>query len=96
MSATIVVERDAIKELVSEAVREAVSKELPALVRDAARKPYLTRDELQELTGWSVRTIVHLRQSRQIPFTQHGRKILYPTDGILSFLRENHVKPRTK
>lgn len=96
MSTIVAADRETIKQIFSEALREVVTEELPPLVRDATRKPYLTRDELQQLTGWSIRTIVHLRQTRQIPYTQHGRKILYPTDGILSFLRENHVKPRGK
>ncbi len=96
MSTIVAADRETIKQIFCEALREVVTEELPPLVRDATRKPYLTRDELQQLTGWSIRTIVHLRQTRQIPFSQHGRKILYPTDGILSFLRENHVKPRTK
>ena len=96
MSTIVAADRETIKQIFSEALREVVTEELPPLVRDATRKPYLTRDELQQLTGWSIRTIVHLRQTRQIPFSQHGRKILYPTDGILSFLRENHVKPRSK
>lgn len=92
----VLIERDAIKELVSEAVKEAVSAELPALVRSATRKPYLTGAELMELTGWSKRTLVYLRQKRKIPFTQDGRKILYPTEGIENFLRQNHVTPRSK
>jgi len=96
MSTIVAADRETIKQIFSEALREVVTEELPPLVRDATRKPYLTRDELQQLTGWSVRTIVHLRQTRQIPYSQHGRKILYPTDGILEFLRQNHVQPRSK
>ena len=91
---TIVTDADQIKSLIQEAVREAVESELPALVRKATQKQWLTRDELQELTGWSYRTIQHLRDSRQIPFSQHGRKILYPAAGIERFLKEHKIKPK--
>ncbi|MCH8487283.1 MAG: helix-turn-helix domain-containing protein [Candidatus Cyclonatronum sp.] len=79
----------AIKQAVSEAVQEV----LPVLIRKATAKEFLTKEELQELTGWSARTLQNLRDTRQIPFSQHGKKILYPYDGIMQFLKDNHIKP---
>ncbi len=92
----IVTDVDQIRSLIQEAVRDAVESELPDLVRKATQKKWLTRDELRELTGWSYRTIQHLRDSRQIPFSQHGRKIVYPTAGIEQFLGEHKIKPKNQ
>jgi len=90
---TYIVDKEQINDAIKQAVREAVSELVPSLVRKATAKEFLTKDELMELTGWSSRTIQNLRDTRQIPFSQHGRKILYPYDGIVQFLKENHIKP---
>lgn len=82
-----------LDQAIKQAVSEAVQDVLPVLIRKATAKEYLTKDELQELTGWSSRTLQNLRDTRQIPYTQHGKKILYPYDGIMEFLKANHIKP---
>jgi len=92
----IVTDVDQIRSLIQEAVRDAVESELPDLVRKATQKKWLTRDELRELTGWIYRTIQQRRCSRQIPFSQHRRKILYPTAGIEQFLKGHKIKPKNQ
>src|SRR5699024_8728301 len=82
-----------LKEAVAEAVAEILDKKLPSIIRKSKRSEYLTTKELRELTGWSYRSQKHLRDTNQIPFSQHGRKIVYPTEGIEKFLRENEIKP---
>jgi len=67
---------------------------LPELVKEATAKPWLTKEELIDLTGWSSRTIQHMRDSNQIPYSKHGRKILYPRKGILEFLEAHHIQPQ--
>ena len=95
MSATVIVTTPAeLRRLVAEAVRDAVRAELPGLVQEATRKPYLTPREVRDLTGWSSRTLQHLRDTRQVPFVQSGRKVLYPTDGVDDFLARNTVVAR--
>lgn len=91
---TIVTDAAAIERIVGESVRRAMESALPPLVRAATQKPWLTKADLKALTGWSDRTIQHLRDTRQIPFSQHGRKITYPTDGIEAFLQANGVPAR--
>jgi len=86
--------REELQELIQKAVQEAVSQQVPKVVREATAKEWLTKEELQQLTGWKPRTIQHLRDTRQIPFSQHGHKILYPRKGIMDFLEDNHIKPR--
>lgn len=87
----IVTDEACIRAIIADAVREALKEELPELVEEATRKEWLTREEVKDLTGWSDRTLQHLRDTRQIPFSQHGRKILYPTEGVLSFLDAHRV-----
>lgn len=77
--------------VVHEAVREAV----PAAVRAATRKPYLTKAELMELTGWSSRTVEYRKANRAIPFVRHGRTVLFPTDEVEAYLREGYVPAKT-
>ena len=90
---TFITEKEVLESAIQKAVSEAVSDLVPLLIRKATAKEFLTKEELQELTGWSSRTIQNLRDTRQIPFSQHGRKILYPYDGMMEFLKENHIKP---
>ena len=91
---TIVTDTATIASIIEEAVRAAVENQLPALVQEATRPPYLGRDEVKAWTGWSDRTLQHLRDTRQIPFVQHGRKVVYPTHGVVSFLQQHTVAAR--
>ncbi|MCH8558444.1 MAG: helix-turn-helix domain-containing protein [Balneolia bacterium] len=86
--------REELELVIKQAVSDAISEILPELVQKATAKEYLTKDDLMKLTGWSSRTIQNLRDTQQIPFSQHGRKILYPYAGIIEFLKENHINPR--
>ena len=83
-------------EQIDQAVEKAVLKHVPRLIRQAVRKEYLTVDELSELTGWSRRTIQYLRDSRQLPFYQDGRRILFRTDEIEKYLESKKVTARGK
>jgi hypothetical protein len=91
---TYIPSREELEAVIKKAVAEVMADTLPQLVRKAAAKEFLTKDELMEFTGWSSRTIQNLRDTRQIPFSQHGRKILYPYDGIIAFMKANHIKPQ--
>ena len=47
----------------------------------------------QEVCLWlkiSPRTLQHLRNTRQIPFAQMGRKIYYKKQDILTYLEKNN------
>ena len=93
-SATIVTDINTIRELIDSAVFSVVEKQLPGLVQRATAKRYLTSKELQELTGFSARTLQHLRDSRQLPFIQDGRKILYLRDDVEAFLNARRIAAR--
>ena len=93
MSAIITNPED-VRRYVRDAVIEVIRQELPDLVTTATRKELYTREEVLDLTGWSDRTLQHLRDTRQIEFVQHGRKILYPSKELHAFLDEHRVVPR--
>lgn len=87
-----------LKIIESEELRKLLQEELKAIHGNLInnKKDWLTKEELMNMTGWSARTIQHLRDTRQIPFSQHGRKILYPYSGIVKFLEKNTVSPKSK
>jgi len=90
---TYISTKEELNTAIQQAVSEAVKESLPELIRRATAKEFLTKDELMKLTGWSSRTIQSMRDTRQIPYSQHGRKILYPYEGIIEFMKANHIKP---
>lgn len=94
MSKIIVMQVEELTEIINKAMLNALKESLPELLEKATRKPYLTRQELMDLTGWSSRTLQHLRDTEQIPFVQHGHKIIYPTKGIYTIFEEHQILPR--
>lgn len=93
-NSVIVTTRTDLESIFSKLFEKKISETLPQLISEATAKPWLTKEELMELTGWSSRTLQHMRDSNQIPYSKHGRKILYPRKGILEFLEEHHIKPQ--
>jgi excisionase family DNA binding protein len=92
----VTVTPDELSELVQQAVEKSVTKHVPGLLRRATKKPFLTVDELSQLTGWSRRTIQYLRDSRQLPFIQDGRRILFDTDEVELYLGSRKIPARGK
>lgn len=89
-----VAERKELEHYFDKRVREILKEEIPKLLKEVGKKEWLTKEELMKLTGWSGRTIQHMRDSEQIPYSQHGRKILYPRKGILAFLEAHYIRPK--
>ena len=85
-----------LEEVIKKAVTELFEMELPAIIRKINRKEWLNTEELMEMTGWSRRTLQYLRDKRRIPFSQEGRRILYPTDGIEEYLKSNLLRTRDR
>jgi len=90
----IVTTESALEKVFNKLFEIKVNETLPELVKQATAKPYLTKEELIDLTGWSSRSIQNLRDTNQIPYSKHGRKILYPRDGIMKFLEAHHIRPQ--
>lgn len=93
---TVVISPEELTELIQNAVERSVEKHVPGVLREATKKQFLTVEELSALTGWSRRTIQYLRDSRQIPFYQDGRRILFKTDEVEKYLESKKIKARGK
>lgn len=91
MPDVIVTERNELQKIIKKCLRAEAENFIPKIVRKAIEKPWMTKQELMDLTGWSSRTLQHLRDTNQIPYSKHGRKILYPRDGIMEFLEEHQI-----
>jgi excisionase family DNA binding protein len=91
---TVVLSPQELAELVEGAVERSVEKHVPSLLRRAVRKEFLTTDEMMHLTGYSRRSLQHLRDSRQIEFVQSGRKILFPIDAVEKFMQDRKIPAR--
>ena len=82
--------QDAIRQVIGSVLEEIV----PDLVREGTQKPYLTQEEMRELTSWSNRKLRYLRESNQIEFVALGRSYVYPTGAVLKFLDEKRIRVR--
>lgn len=82
---------DDLAALIERAVEAAVDRAVPPAVRQGTRRPYMTKAELMELTGWSSRTVEYRKSRREIPYVRQGRTVLFPTDEIEAYLREGYV-----
>lgn len=83
--------------IIHDAVKTAVDEAFLGIedhIRIATTPPFLTKNKVMKITGWSGRTLQHMRDSRQIDFVKHGRKILYPTQSLYDFLDTHRVKRR--
>lgn len=95
MSDTIIVTtKEVLEELIHGAIKTALKENLPEALQQAIAKPYLTKNELMELTGWSARQVEYKKTSREIPFIRRGRLILFPTQDIYEYLEKGRVPAR--
>ena len=70
-------------------------KDIQIEIRKGVTPENLTKQKVIEITGWSSRTLQHMRDTNQIEFVQHGRRVLYLTDTLYEFF-ENHRLTRRK
>lgn len=85
-----------LAERLAPVVRAAVEDALPAVARLAALPPYLDKQQLSELTGWSERKIDYLRERGRLPYTKVGRSVLFATDDVEHLLDEGRVEARSE
>ncbi len=88
---TFIPTRSEYKELVTEAVNEAIERELPRLVRKATRQKYLNTDAAMELLSCSRKHLYHLRSTGALPFIKEGKKIYYDIEDIEAFMEKNKI-----
>jgi hypothetical protein len=87
------VSQEQLKLMIRSTMIDVISETVPPLLKGLNSKHLLTTKELTALTGWSSRTLQHMRDTRQIEFSQHGRKILYTRASVDTFIASCGVKP---
>ncbi len=87
----IVTDELELAEIVQDAVQAALKRVLPSAIAQATEKPYLTKSELMQLTGWSARQVEYKKSRREIPFVKRGRLVLFPTQDVFAYLEEGRV-----
>ena len=95
MSTVIVTSPEALDQTISRQVEAALKAHLPEAVRRATQKPYLTKPELMELTGWSSRSVEYKKSTGQLSFVRRGRLVLFPTQEVYEYLDAGYV-PATR
>ena len=80
-----------IRQIFAEELEAILTRRIPAIVRQANRKEYLTTSEVEELTGLSSRLQAYHRTEGNLPFSQEGRKIIYKTCDVERFIEERRI-----
>ena len=88
---TYITSKEEIEEATERAVSRLLAEQLPALVRKASRKPWLTTSEACEYLNVSRRHLQYLRTSRSLPFSKDGRTIRYHVDDLDDFLESKRI-----
>ena len=93
---TIVCTGTELRALISEELARTLHDVLPEAVRRATAKPYLTKAELMDLTGWSARQVEYKKSRRELPFVKRGRLVLFPTEEVYAYLEAGRVPAKEK
>jgi hypothetical protein len=83
-----------LKDLVTQAVNEALEPHLRMLVKAPSTQPVYTAEDVIKMFGVSKRHLQYLRDSKQIGYVQNGRKILFRSEDLTEFFDKNHVARR--
>lgn len=94
MSHAYIPDKESMRQLIREAVKETVNEALPGAIRKATRKKWITTDEVADILQVSIRHIQHLRDAKQLPYSQSGRTIRYNIDDVEAFLNNHKVGGR--
>lgn len=83
-----------VERLAAAAAVDALRRTLPAAIKQATTKPYLTKAELMELTGWSSRQVEYKKSKRELSYVKRGRLVLFPSDEVFAYLEAGRVPAR--
>lgn len=86
----IITDPDKLEKIITEIFEKVIGKQSESKFN----KPFLTTDDLIELTGWSRRTIQELRTNKEIPYIKHDRKVLYSRDKVYQFLKAHTINQK--
>jgi excisionase family DNA binding protein len=85
-----------LKTLISESVREVFRREIPSLLRQASQKKLLTPTDIENEFKISRRSLQHLRETRRIPFTKIGKRILIDRTDIERYIERSKINGGAK
>ncbi|MBT6424573.1 MAG: helix-turn-helix domain-containing protein [Bacteroidetes Order II. Incertae sedis bacterium] len=76
-------------------LRESLVSETISLIdkylTTTGAKPFLTQDDVCELTGWSKRQLAYKRKKGELPFIKRGRTVWYKTSDMLHWFEQGYV-----
>tara|TARA_R110001599_G_scaffold244895_1_gene444983 strand:+ start:82701 stop:82985 length:285 start_codon:yes stop_codon:yes gene_type:complete len=87
--------KEELKSLIEETIKPLLKEEIPSLIRNASKKQWVSPEELEEISGLTIRSQQHLRSEKRIPYHKEGRKIRYNMDEIEAYFRDNRIEPRS-
>ncbi len=90
-SSIAIVSLDDLELVVTKALDRSLRDILPTLLGARPQKLYLTKKEVSELTGWSIRQIDYKRKSGDIPYIKRGRLVLIPSADLIAYLEQGRV-----
>ena len=88
---TYIPTKNELQEAIQQAVEKAVLERIPELIRRATSKSHYTIDEACEILSVTRRHLQHLRDSNQISFVQHGRKVYFRAEDLDKFFNRNYI-----
>ena len=80
-----------LKDLIESTTRKVLSEVLPTVLREAARKEWLTTNDVVDYLKCSRRHVQHLRDTNRLPYSQNGRTIRYNINDVLEYLNRGRV-----
>ena len=83
--------KDDMKELIRETVKETLSETLPQAIRKGTRPEWITTNDVMEMLQVSRRHVQYLRDSGQLPYSQHNRTIRYRIEDVEKMLNNGMV-----
>ncbi len=91
LASIVVVTLDDLETLFTKVLDQSLHSILPNILAACQQKPYLTKKEAAELTGWSIRQIDYKRKSGAIPYIKRGGRVLIPSADLIAYLEEGRV-----
>jgi len=92
MPQTFYPSKEEFEHTIERTFEQILSDKLPALIREATAKQYLTIAETCELLDVSRRHLQYLRSSGQISFIKNGRKVYFRREDLQDYFDQNLIQ----
>jgi excisionase family DNA binding protein len=71
-----------------------LSNQVKELIKDRTQPDHMTPREAAAYLGYTAMGLHNLKKTRQIPYSQHGKKITYRREDLDAFLAEHRINRR--